>query len=76
MEITVELMTGGYFERYSSTTENTVAADYLTLESFPTSKGLVPFERGKKLNIYKISQKLLKQTNALERFSLHYFFST
>ena len=47
MEITVELMHGGYFERYSSTTENTVAADYLMLESFPASKGLVPFEREK-----------------------------
>lgn len=48
MEITVELMHGGYFERYSSTTENTAAVDYLMLVSFPTSKGLVPFERGKK----------------------------
>ena len=48
MEITVELMHGGDFERYSSTTENTAAVDYLMLESFPTSKGLVPFERGKK----------------------------
>lgn len=48
MEITVELMHGGYFERYSSTTENTVAVDYLLLESFTPSKGQVPFERKRK----------------------------
>ena len=52
MEITVELMHGGYFERYSSTTENTAAVDYLMLVSFPTSKGLVPFERGKRNACY------------------------
>lgn len=47
MEITVELMHGGDFERYSSTTENTAAVDYLMLESFPTSKGLVPLKEEK-----------------------------